>query len=369
MELAAIYVHVSTDEQVEGFSIGAQLKALHEYPAKHGLTVVAEFVDEGESARTADRPQFQAMISAAKRKPKPFDVILVHKLDRFARNREDSSIYKSLLRRECDIEVRSVTEQIDDSPIGPALEGMLEVFAEFYSLNLAQEVLKGQRERALQAKAMARPAIGYRMGQDGKYEVDPETAPIVRWLFEEYARGDEGYRNLALRMQQEGESRFGTVVNGYSWTQAYIRRILTNEVYYGAYIWGRHDSNKKWRQRDRSKWVIVEGAHEALVSKEVFDHVQRLMQSRHGVRRAQPGEDYLLRGMVKCMDCGASMINFRYQWDDKRTGERIIRPCFLCSAYSRHSNCYCNRVPMADVEASVFGHLTNLLEGRITPLR
>lgn len=367
MERAAIYARVSTDEQVDGFSIGAQLKALHHHALQQGWEVVTEFVDEGESARTADRPQFQAMISAAKRKPKPFDIILVHKLDRFARNREDSSIYKSLLRRECGIEVRSVTEQIDDSPVGRAMEGMLEVFAEFYSLNLAQEVLKGQRERALQGKAMQLPPIGYRMGKDGRYEVDPETAPIVRWLFAQYAQGRDGYRSLAFRMREDGATLFGPVVNGYSWTQAYARKILNNEAYCGTFIWGKRDRSKNLQLRDRSKWVVVEGAHAALVSRETFDRVQQLLRSRHGVRRAQEGQDYLLRGMVRCLDCGSTMIKYRFQWDDRKTGERIVRPSFLCSAYSRHGKCYHNRVDMPEVEAAVLGYLAQLLQGHFDP--
>lgn len=365
MMRVALYGRVSTDEQVEGYSISAQVKAMEEHANRHGWEIVATYIDEGESARTDNRPQFQLMVSAAKRKPRPFDIVLVHKFDRFARNREDSSIYKSLFRRECGIDVRSVTELTDNTPSGKLLEGVLEVVAEFYSNNLSHEVLKGQRERALAGKAMSQPAIGYLIGPEGKYQVDPETAGLVQWIYNEYAKGNEGYRSLAQRVRTEGETLFGPVITNYSWTEAYIRRILTNEIYYGTYIWGRRDSSRKWAERDRAEWVVLENAHEALVSKALFEQIQALRTSRHGVRRPQPKEDYLLRGMVVCLDCGARAIKFRYQWDDRKTGQRIVVPSLICGSYSKGYGCYCNRVPMADVEGGVFDYLKGLLASRV----
>jgi site-specific DNA recombinase len=141
---AALYVRVSTEEQAqEGLSIDAQLKALQQYCRERQYLIVETFVDAGESARTDKRPGFQRMIAMAKQRPKPFDLILVHKMDRFARNREDSAVYKALLRKELGIDVISKTERFDDTPTGKPTEGITEVFAEFYSANLAHEVLKG----------------------------------------------------------------------------------------------------------------------------------------------------------------------------------------------------------------------------------
>lgn len=140
---AVLYARVSSEKQAEkDLSISAQLKALRKYAAEKGYEVIREFVDEAESARTANRPAFQEMIALAKSKPKPFDVILVWKLSRFARNREDSIVYKSLLRKR-GIQVVSIKERVDDSPAGALLEGMIEVIDEFYSANLAQEPVGG----------------------------------------------------------------------------------------------------------------------------------------------------------------------------------------------------------------------------------
>jgi len=128
-------------------SIVAQLKALRRYAVERDWEIYREFVDEAESARSANRPAFQDMTALAKQRQKPFDAILVWKLSRFARNREDSIIYKSLLRK-YDISVISSNEQVDETPAGKLLEGMIEVIDEFYSINLAQDTLRGMKENA-----------------------------------------------------------------------------------------------------------------------------------------------------------------------------------------------------------------------------
>jgi DNA invertase Pin-like site-specific DNA recombinase len=142
-----IYARVSSDRQDVDLSISAQLRALREYANRNNLTIVREFVDEAESGRTSARPAFREMISLAKLKQKPFEVILVWKLNRFARNREDSIIFKSLLRRQ-GIQVISINELLEPTPAGRMLEGIIEVLDEFYSANLAQDVTRGMRESA-----------------------------------------------------------------------------------------------------------------------------------------------------------------------------------------------------------------------------
>src|SRR5215471_21440694 len=133
------YARVSSERQAEkDLSIAAQLKALRKYALERDWEIRSEFVDEAESARSANRPAFKEMIALARQKQKGFDAILVWKLSRFARNREDSIIYKSLLRKH-GISVISINEQVDETPAGKLLEGMIEVIDEFYSINLAQE--------------------------------------------------------------------------------------------------------------------------------------------------------------------------------------------------------------------------------------
>lgn len=143
---AAIYARVSSEKQAEKeLSIPSQLKALRRYALERGWDIVDEYVDEAESAKSASRPAFQEMVAAAKKKERPFNIILVWKLSRFARNREDSIIYKSLLRKR-GISVISINEHIDDTAAGRLLEGMFQVIDEFYSANLAQDTMRGMKE-------------------------------------------------------------------------------------------------------------------------------------------------------------------------------------------------------------------------------
>ena len=135
---AACYIRVSTEDQTE-YSPEAQHRALEHYARQHQLTISPEhvYIDAGISGRRAEtRPAFMAMIAAAKKRPPPFSVILVHKFDRFARNREDSIVYKSMLRRQCGVQVVSITEHLEDDKMSLILEAMLEAMAEYYSINL-----------------------------------------------------------------------------------------------------------------------------------------------------------------------------------------------------------------------------------------
>ena len=179
----AIYARVSSDRQDVDLSIAAQLRALREYAAKQGDQGVREYVDEAESGRTADRPQFQRMIAEARRASRPFQLILVWKYSRFARSREDSAVFKSLLKKH-GVRVVSITEPFDDSPTGRLMEAIIESLDEFYSANLGQEVLRGMRESASRGFYVAsRAPYGYWRVKvkDGKMEratlqPDPGTA-------------------------------------------------------------------------------------------------------------------------------------------------------------------------------------------------
>ena len=157
IKTAAAYIRVSTEDQTE-YSPDAQLRELREYAAAHGMLLDDRFIyaDEGISGRKADRrPAFMEMIRTAKLKEHPFDVVLVHKFDRFARSREDSVVYKAMLKR-CGVDVVSIKEPIADGSYGGVMEAIYESFAEAYSINLGQEVKKGMTEKALRLHALHR---------------------------------------------------------------------------------------------------------------------------------------------------------------------------------------------------------------------
>ena len=141
----SLYARVSSASQDVDLSIGGQLRNLRKYAADHDHEVICEYVDEAESGRTANRPVFQQMISDARTTPKPFAAVLVWKFSRFARSRSDSITYKELLRKH-DVDVISITEPIEPTPSGLMMEGILETLDEYYSANLAQDIVRGMRE-------------------------------------------------------------------------------------------------------------------------------------------------------------------------------------------------------------------------------
>ena len=144
---AALYARVSSDRQDVDLSVAAQLRALRDYAKNNGYSIAREYVDEAESGRIADRPQFRNMIDEGGKATAPFQVILVWKFSRFTRKREHAVAFKSMLRRK-GIRVVSITEHADDSPTGKLMEAIIESVDEFYSENLAQEVVRGMREAA-----------------------------------------------------------------------------------------------------------------------------------------------------------------------------------------------------------------------------
>ena len=181
----ACYIRVSTEEQTE-FSPDAQVRAIKEYAKRHDIILTKEhiYIDEGISGRRAEkRPAFQLMVATAKSKPKPFDVILVHKFDRFARSREDSVVYKSLLKKEAGVRVVSITEHLEDDKFSVILEAMLEAMAEYYSLNLSEEVKKGMTEKAERGGYQTTPPFGYTM-ESKKLVIAEEEARIIKLIFQ-----------------------------------------------------------------------------------------------------------------------------------------------------------------------------------------
>ncbi len=158
----ALYARVSSDSQDVDLSISAQLKTMREFAKKYGHRVVKEFVDEAESGRTSARPAFREMIALARRPNKPFSGILVWKYSRFARSREDSILYKAMLKK-AEVQVISINEPFDNSPTGRLMEAIIESLDEFYSDNLGEDVTRGMRESAARGFYLSsNPPYGYR---------------------------------------------------------------------------------------------------------------------------------------------------------------------------------------------------------------
>ena len=183
---AVIYARYSSDNQREE-SIEGQLRECTAYCAKNDITILRTYIDRALSAKTDNRPDFQRMIKDSAKGL--FDVVIVWKLDRFARNRYDSAHYKAQLRK-YGVKVLSATENISEGPEGIILESMLEGMAEYYSAELSEKVIRGHTENALKCKYNGgTPTFGYTIDKDMQYQLDPHTAPVVLEMFTLYDQG------------------------------------------------------------------------------------------------------------------------------------------------------------------------------------
>lgn len=306
----AIYARVSSDRQDVDLSISAQLKALRDYAERNGHMVVKEYIDEAESGRSIDRPGFKQMIATSRQKTPLFTAILVWKLSRFARNREDSIIYKSLLRKH-GIQVISINEPVEDTPSGRLLEGIIEVIDEFYSANLSQDVTRGMRETASRGfYPGGQPPYGYQRVkvQDGavqriKLEPDPATAPVVERIFKECLSGI-GLLEITKGLNHDGlKTR-----KNYEWSKTTVHKILKNQAYTGVLLWGQEHANGN--NGNHLPHIRVEEAWPAIVDRDTYEKVQVKLNKR-APKITHPRvvhSEYILSGLLKCKTCNAAMV-------------------------------------------------------------
>ena len=322
---AALYARVSSDRQDVDLSVAAQLRALRDYAKNNGYSVAREYVDEAESGRIADRPQFRKMIDEGGRPKAPFQVILVWKFSRFTRKREHAVAFKAQLRRK-GIRVVSITEQAEDNATGRLLEGIIESVDEYYSENLGQEVTRGMREAASRGFFLGSKApFGYTRVKvsDGvkerpTLEVDPVAAPIVREIFESSRRGN-GLAEICKELNGRGITN-----RGRRWQKNIVHYLLTNEAYTGTAVWGVKSKDEK-----AGDPVRVENAWPALVSRELFEAVQQGLHQRAPTvqRPGRVGSQYLLSGLLRCGVCGRS-----YSAQGAKSGQFAY---YVCSSLFR----------------------------------
>ncbi len=305
IRIAAAYIRVSTDEQTE-FSPAAQLRELREYATAHNLILDERYIfaDEGISGRKAEkRPGFMAMIEAAKGKDHPFEVVLVHKFDRFARSREDSIVYKNILKR-AGVEVVSIREPLSEGSYSGVMEAIYESFAEAYSINLGQEVRKGMTEKALRGEPQTAPPFGYRLENNAFIPYDTE-APIVQQIFQRFAAG-EGLFPIAKWLNAQGI----TTHRGTAFENRTVEYILRNPVYIGYLRW--NPKGRTLRDYNNPDVLTVKGQHSPIIDQELWDTVQTRMaevKARHRYH-GRPSYDrkHWLCGIVRCAACGSTLI-------------------------------------------------------------
>ena len=278
---AVIYARYSSHNQTEQ-SIEGQLAAAYKYAATKGYTVIQEYCDRAKTGTNDNREAFQQMLKDTAKKQ--FEVIIVWKVDRFGRNREEITFNKYKAKKN-GVRVEYVAENISDGPEGVILESVLEGMAEYYSKQLSQNVKRGLLESAKKHKVIGgHVPFGYRISIDKEFELDPEKAPVAKEIFERYANG-ASMAQLAKHYNSLG----------YNFTRNTFPRMLSNPKYKGTYVY--------------KDLIRDEDAIPAIVSRSLFDRVQE----RLNINRRKPVSywayaDYLLTDKLYCAKCGAPMV-------------------------------------------------------------
>lgn len=353
------YVRVSTGKQDE-LSPDSQAKLLKDYAKNHGYVVSKIFYEVGISGRKADkRPEFQKMIGLAKSSDHPADAILVWKFSRFARNQEESIVYKSLLKKKHNVDVISISEPLVDGPFGSLIERIIEWMDEYYSVRLSGEVSRGMREKAERGGYQARPPLGYKIVSHKEPPVIvPEEAEVVKLIFEKYVHDNMGLFEIARLLNSHN---FKTS-HGKEFERRSVEYILQNPTYCGMVRWNRTINESK-EIRPESEWIIAEGEQPAIISKELFDKAQERYKREYRPRGARPVSTYKhwLSGIVKCPACGRTMTACKIE-NNKQTY------CyFRCYGYSKGKCAAKNSISSLKLEPAVLESIKSVLDtGKIT---
>ena len=332
---AVIYARYSTDSQREE-SIEGQIRECTAYAEKNDLTVVKHYIDRAISAKTDNRPQFQQMIKDSERGI--FDVIIVWKLDRFARNRYDSARYKTQLKRN-GVKLVSATEVISAGPEGIILESVLEGYAEYYSADLSEKVVRGMTENTLKGVYNGGTVpFGYVIDENRHYKPDPLLAPYVEQAFQKYADG-------------------ATMTDLRDWLKAHnIKNTLGGEMSYNTIQ--RMLSNRRYIGELRLRDVVQPNAIPALVSEELFNKVQeKLAKNKKAPARHKAEDTYLLTTKLYCGKCGALMFG---ESGVSHTGKMYTY--YKCAAAKKKKTCDKKAVRKQWLEDLVVNETMKLVE-------
>ena len=309
---AVIYARYSSDSQREE-SIEGQLRECKEYAARNDIILLGEYIDRALSAKTDNRPEFQRMIKDSY--TKLFDTIIVWKLDRFARNRYDSAHYKNILKKN-GVKVISAKETLGEGAESIILESMLEGYAEYYSVELAEKINRGLTENALKGKINGGTVtLGYKLTKEQTFEIDEELAPFVKEAFTRYADGETMVDITKDFIIRGFRTRYGNVV-----TKNVLQRMFRNRRYLGEY-----------RYRD----IVRKNAFPAIVSEELFNRVQeRLSKNKAAPGRNKARVDYILTTKLKCGKCGRLMAG-----ESGTSRQGITHYYYKCSSAKRRLGC------------------------------
>ena len=344
----AIYIRVSTDKQEE-LSPDAQLRLLMDYAKTNHTDIPMEYIfqDNGISGRKANkRPAFQQMIALAKSKEHPIDTIIVWKFSRFARNQEESIVYKSLLKKN-NVDVVSVSEPLIDGPFGSLIERIIEWMDEYYSIRLSGEVMRGMTQNAIRGHYQSDAPIGYRSpGNKKPPEKDPKTVQIPIMMKDLLLSGSS-LLQIARKLNEQGYR----TKHGNLWDARGVRYVLENPFYAGISRWNYTDRGRQLKPADEV--IYTKGNWEPLWDKATLEEIKKhlAMNMRKAKSRDVSTAKHWLSGLLICSSCGGTLA---YSGTKNSRG-------FQCWKYTKG---FCNEshyIGIRPIEKMVIEYLESIL--------
>lgn len=350
------YIRVSSHGQ-EDYSPDAQLRLINEYAEAHDMVITGVYQDLGISGRSADkRTEFINMIADCKDKSHPYDAILVWKFSRFARNQDESIVYKSLLKKE-KVDVISISEPIPEGFAGGLIERILEWMDEYYSIRLSGEVRRGMTQKALNGGYNAQPPIGYTKehGAHTIPQIDPKYAEMVRMVYHMIAIEKKSILSVARTINDMGyRTRRGNL-----WESRDIRYIIQNPFYLGKIRW--NNTDRRSHREIVGETIITQGQHEPLVSEDLWDEAQLQLQNRTRKYKADnknvhKNTRHWLAGILKCPYCGATLAYSNVRgYESFKCYKRVKGQCTTNPIAS---------ITVSNAEKSVLEGLHNIIENK-----
>lgn len=332
---AVIYARYSSHSQGEQ-SIEGQLEKAHAYAAAKGYHVVHEYIDRAQSGRTDNRAEFQRMLKDTAKKQ--FQVIILWKVDRFGRNREEIALNKIKCKKN-DVRVEYVAEQIPDTPEGVILESVLEGFAEYYSLQLSQNIRRGQQVSKEKCQSLGgnRP-LGYLTDENKRFVIDPDTAPTVRLIYKMYSEGST-VKEIIDHLNAKGLR----TLRGKAFTKSSLHTILNNEKYTGVYIHGEYRT---------------EGGMPQIIEPELYWKVQEMLKvNKRAPAHTWKHADYILTEKLFCGKCGSMMVG------ESGTGKKgVTYNYYTCIQKKRKRTCDKKPVRQHWIEGIVLREIQKIVE-------
>ena len=330
---AVIYARYSCHSQRD-VSINQQMEACKKFAQRQGIQIVGSYDDRAVTGTSDRRPGFQRMIQDAAKQA--WEYVIVYSLDRFARDRYDSAVYKRQLKNN-GVKVLSAMENISDDPSGVLMESLLEGLAEYYSKELAQKITRGMDDNARKCMINGSYPLGYTRGQDGRYAICEPEAAVVREIFRRVKDGEK-----LTQIYQDLNNRGITTKRGGPWNKSSCGRLLSNERYTGVYIY---------------KDVRIPGGMPQIIPQPLFDAVQLILHNKANPRatsaaapqrRRQDDGIYYLTGKLFCGHCHSPMVGIS---GHSRHGPSYYY--YTCKGKREKSGCHKRNVNREKVEAAI----------------